>query len=207
MTDAAEAAGLARTIAAAEIAPYVGEWDGSGVPDSAGAALREAGLLDADLPAVVRVEVARELGRAGLAAALTVVGDEPLQRAAALTGAAQALLDVGMEYARGRSVFGKPLAAFPLQRWFFAGAAGRLAAAEALVRRVAEAADAGTPDATDAAAALPAASAAAWEAAETALQVHGGYGYTDEYPVSRMWREVAAARAAWLGPGVGSAAR
>ncbi len=204
MSDASDAAALARKIATAEIAPHVGEWDASGVPDSAASAFCDAGLLDADLPAAVRVEVARELGRAGLTAALTIVGEERLLRAAALTGAGDALLDAGMEYARGRSVFGKPLAAFPLQRWFFAGAAARLAAAEALVRRVAAAADAGTPDATDASAALPAASAAAWEAAETALQVHGGYGYTDEYPVSRMWREVAAARAASSGPKVAS---
>lgn len=198
--DAAAAARLTREIAAREIAPHAGDWDRAGLmPAHAGAALRDAGLFENELPAVVRVEVARELGRAGLAAGLAVLGldrtDDDLLTAALLTGAAEALIDVGIAYARQREVFGLPLARFQVQRHAFAAATAEAAAAVALVRRVALAHDAGQACALDAAAVVPMSASAAWRAAETALQVHGGYGYSDDYAVSRMWREVVAVRA------------
>ena len=175
--DALEAARLARTIL-----------DRSG-PDAA--ALESAGLLDPALPDAVRVEVLRECGRAGCAFGLGLAADD-LGRAAVLGGAGEALAETGMAYARERVVFGKPLAKMPVQRYAFASVAASVEAAVALVRRVAS--SAGT--ALDAESALPCALDAAWAAAEAALQVHGGYGYSDEYPVSRMWQEVVAARAA-----------
>ena len=159
------------------------------------AALRTAGLLDTALPAEVRVEVLRECGRGGCAFALGLASAD-LDRAAALCGAAEAVAEVGMAYARERVVFGRALARMPVQRAAFAAVAAGIEAAVALVRRVA----AGAGSDLDAAAVLPTALDAAWAAAEAALQVHGGYGYSDEYPVSRMWREVAAARADLAGP-------
>jgi alkylation response protein AidB-like acyl-CoA dehydrogenase len=198
--DAAAAARLTRDIAAREIAPHVADWDRLGaVPADAGAALGAAGLLDSELPAVVRVEVARELGRAGLAAGVVLLGLDRTVRdlpvAALLTGAAESLIDVGIAYAREREVFGLPLARFQVQRHAFAAASAETEAALALVRRVALAEDEDQAAALDAAAVVPMAASAAWRAAETALQVHGGYGYSDDYPVSRMWREVVALRA------------
>ncbi|HVF21218.1 MAG TPA: acyl-CoA dehydrogenase family protein [Mycobacteriales bacterium] len=199
--DAARAAGeLARDIAAREIAPHVDAWgapDAAGPPGDVGRALADAGLLDADLEPGVRVEVAFALGRAGLRAALTAMdvepGDpaDPMCFAAALAGAGDALVECGIAYAKERVVFGRPLAKMPVQRSLFAAAAADIDAAIALCRRAAV-----LGDPLDVASALPCAADAAWRAAETALQVHGGYGYTDEYPVSRMWREVAAARTA-----------
>jgi alkylation response protein AidB-like acyl-CoA dehydrogenase len=197
--DARAAASLARDIAARELAPHVAAWDGA-VPPAAATSLREAGLLDPDLPHAVRAEVAREAGRAGCAAGLAVAATDDLTRAAVLAGAAETLAGTGMAYARERVVFGRPLARMPVQRYAFATVAARVEAAVALVRRVAAARDAGTPHAGDEAAVLPYALDAAWAAAEAALQVHGGNGYTDDYPVSRMWREVVAARAALGGP-------
>jgi alkylation response protein AidB-like acyl-CoA dehydrogenase len=79
-----------------------------------------------------------------------------------------------------------------VQRHAFALATAEVAAADALVRRVAASV---TPDELEAAASLPVANRAAWLAVETALQVHGGYGYTDDYPVSAIWRAVVALRA------------
>lgn len=187
--DAAAAAALAATIAAREVTPYVAAWDGA-VPPSLLDVLRDAGLLDADLPRVVAVEAAREIGKAGCAAGLAAYGDSPLTAAAVLCGAAETLAETGMAYARDRVVFGRPLATMAVQRYAFASVAASVEAAVALVRRVA----AGAGSTLDDDAVLPAALDAAWAAAEAALQVHGGYGYTDEYPVSRMWREVAAAR-------------
>jgi alkylation response protein AidB-like acyl-CoA dehydrogenase len=167
------------------------------------AALGAAGLAGDDaagLPVVVLVEAAREAGRVSCAVALSVYGSlGPLAVAAVLTGAAEALAECGMAYARTRVVFGRPLASMPVQRAAFASVAASVEAAVALVRRVAVASSSSSGDGLDAAAVLPFALDAAWAAAEAALQVHGGYGYTDEYPVSRMWREVVAARAAYAG--------
>jgi alkylation response protein AidB-like acyl-CoA dehydrogenase len=175
--DARAAAALAREIVTREESPS--------------AALDAAGLLDAALPDAVRVEVAREVGAgASCAAGLALFGDEPLTAAAVLGGAGEALAETGMAYARQRVVFGRPLATMAVQRMAFAGVAARVEAAVALVRRVA----AGAGSDLDRTAVLPFALDAAWAAAEAALQVHGGYGYSDEYPVSRMWREVVAAR-------------
>ena len=177
-------------------------------PDAA--ALRDVGLLDAALPDDVRVEVLRECGRAGCAFGLSVAGPagggaaggdvacgdaaagDDLGRAAVLCGAGEAAAAIGMAYARDRVVFGRPLATMPVQRAAFASAVAGLEAALALVRRVA----AGAGSELDRAVVLRVALDAAWAAAEAALQVHGGYGYTDDYPISAMWREIAAARAA-----------
>ncbi len=180
--DAAAAAALAREIAARSASPAE--------------ALEAAGLLDPALPDAVRVEVAREVGVAGCALGLELFGSVPLLAAAVLGGAGEALAETGMAYARDRVVFGRPLASMAVQRMAFASVAARVEAAVALVRRIAS----GAGSDLDRAAVLPAALDAAWAAAEAALQVHGGYGYSDEYPVSRMWREVVAARAAYATP-------
>lgn len=177
--DAVAAAGLARSVLAR-----------SGLD---AAALSGAGLLDPALPDVVRVEVLRECGRAGCSFGLSLAGDE-LGRAAVLGGAGEALAETGMAYASSRVVFGRPLAKMPVQRYAFAAVTASVEAAVALVRRVAS----GAGTSLDAESVLPFALDAAWAAAEAALQVHGGYGYSDEYPVSVMWTEVVAARASLL---------
>jgi alkylation response protein AidB-like acyl-CoA dehydrogenase len=191
------AAGLARSICARSVASSVASWDGV-VPPSAGAPFAAAGLLDPALPALVAVEAAREAGRASCAFGLALFGPTPLLVAAVLGGAGETLVAVGTAYARDRVVFGRPLAKMPVQRHAFASCAAAVEASVALVRRVAASSDAGCAvSALDQAALVPYALDAAWAAAEAALQVHGGYGYSDEQPVSRMWREVVAARAAF----------
>ncbi|MFN2625545.1 MAG: acyl-CoA dehydrogenase family protein [Mycobacteriales bacterium] len=198
--DASAAGALAAEIAAREVTPQVAAWDQEGVPDDIARAFRDAGLLDPELAETVQVEVAGALGRAGLAAALAILDLDvasttpDVRVAAAFCGAADALLDVGINYARQRHVFGRPLAKFQVQRHAFAGVAADAAAAWALTRRLAaQPSDARDP--VELAAVVPVAAAVAWQAAETALQVHGGYGYSDEYPVSRMWRDVVRFRA------------
>ena len=182
--DARAAASLARSVVS-----------GSGV-----AGLDAVGLLDPGLPWVVRVEVARACGSvAGCAAGLSSFGSSPVLAAAVLCGAGEAVASAGMSYATSRVVFGRPLARMPVQRYAFASVAAGLESAVALVRRVACALDAGSADGLESSSVLPFALDAAWAAAEAALQVHGGYGYTDEYPVSTMWREIAAARASFVG--------
>jgi alkylation response protein AidB-like acyl-CoA dehydrogenase len=167
-----------------------------------GALLATAGLLDPTLPWVVRVEAAREAGygagRGACAAALASYGPEPLLVAAVLAGAGEAAAETGMAYAGQRVVFGRPLARMPVQRYAFASVAAAVESAAALVRRVAAARDRSGAAALDERAVLPYALDTAWAAAEAALQVHGGYGYSDEYPISVLWTEVAAARAAYV---------
>lgn len=153
------------------------------------AGLRAAGLLAPDLPYQVMLTVAEECGRTGL---LDVCGG-PLAQAAALAGIGERLMDLGVGYATQRRVFGRPLAEFQVQRHAFALASARLAASRALTWRAAQYAEP-----LDLATAAPVAADAAWLAAETALQVHGGNGYSDEYEVSRRWTQVARARASIL---------
>lgn len=171
---------------------------GSGVPDeavaAAGRALAAAGLAGAALPLAVRVEVALVAGGAGarVGARVLDLAEDPtgLLRASLAVGCGQAALRLGLDHAQHREAFGRPLAEFQVQRHAFAHAGARLMAAGALVRRAVES----THD-IDVAAALPVACQACWQAAETALQVHGGYGYSDEFAISRLWLDAARLRA------------
>ena len=157
-------------------------------------ALAEAGLAEVSLPLPVRVEVALVAGGAGneLGAKMLDLGEDPagLLRAALAVGCGQTALRLGLEYAQQREAFGCPLAGFQVQRHAFARAAARLMAAGALVRRAAA-----SGQDLDRASAFPAACQACWEAVDTALQVHGGYGYCDEFAISRLWLDAARTRA------------
>jgi alkylation response protein AidB-like acyl-CoA dehydrogenase len=109
--------------------------------------------------------------------------------AAASVGLMGASLLVGRDYALERKQFGKPIAAFQAIKWKVADAATDLEAARLLTRRAAAACDADD----DAAAACAAraklfAGAAAVRAASSSLQIHGGVGYTREFPVERYLR-------------------
>lgn len=100
------------------------------------------------------------------------------------------LLDRGVEYAKQRVVFGKPIGTnqgiqFPLAR-----AWGELEAADMIARRAAALFDAGQPCGKDANLAKLLASEATWKAAEASLQTHGGFGFAREYDIERKWREV-----------------
>lgn len=166
-------------------------------PQDPGPALRAAGMLctgdvDAD------TDVALALGGWSLRGALDLLGLDPAVvpgppvLAAALCGAGQRCVALGTGYARRREAFGRPLSLQPVQRQAFAGVATAVAAAFALTRRAAAA----WGTAAERAACVPVAADAAWGAAEAALQVHGGNGYSTDYPVAAVWSQVAAVRAA-----------
>lgn len=109
--------------------------------------------------------------------------------AAEALGIGKAAVRRAAAYARERVVFGRPIGAnqgiaFPL-----AAAHARLAAAELAVRRAAWLIDAGQPCGEQANTAKFLAAEAGFEAADAALQTHGGYGYAREYHVERYWRE------------------
>jgi acyl-CoA dehydrogenase len=99
------------------------------------------------------------------------------------------LLDKAVAYARERVVFGRPIGQnqgiqFPLAR-----AHAELEAAELMARKAAALFEARQPCGTEANMAKLLASEATWQAAEAALQTHGGFGFAQEYDIERKWRE------------------
>jgi alkylation response protein AidB-like acyl-CoA dehydrogenase len=104
-------------------------------------------------------------------------------------GIARACLDAAVTYAREREQFGQPIASYQLVRELIAGIALDVDAARLLVWRVADHIDRGLPFATESSMAKLYASEAAVRAANDALQVFGGYGYIDEYPVGKLLRD------------------
>jgi butyryl-CoA dehydrogenase len=104
-------------------------------------------------------------------------------------GLGQAALDEAMRYAKERVQFGQPIAKFEAIQWMIADMATELDAARLMVYRAAARKDAGLRFTREAAMAKLYASEAAERAAYKAIQVHGGYGYSREYPVERIYRD------------------
>ncbi len=114
-----------------------------------------------------------------------------LQAAQAL-GMAQGALDRAVAYAKQRVQFKRKIAVFQVTRHKIAEMALAVEAARALVYAAARAFDRGKADSRLAAAAKSGAAAAAVNAADEAIQIHGGYGYMREYDVERFYRDAKA---------------
>ena len=110
--------------------------------------------------------------------------------AAGCVGIAQGCLNAAVDYAGQRTQFGKPIAGHQLVQQLLAGIAVDTTAARLLVWQVADLIDRGEPFATEASITKLFASEAAVRAANNAVQVFGGYGYIDEYPVGTYLRDV-----------------
>ena len=104
-------------------------------------------------------------------------------------GIAQACLDECIEYSKQRQQFGKPICEFQAIQWMLADMATRIEAARLLVYNAAYKKDMGERFTKEAAMAKLFASETAVEAAIKAVQIHGGYGYTKEYTVERLFRD------------------
>ena len=104
-------------------------------------------------------------------------------------GIAQAALDAAIAYAKERVQFGKPIANLQAIQWMIADMALEVDAARLLVHRAASCVDNGRPYSTEGAMAKLFASEAATRVAGKAIQIHGGYGYTESYPVERNYRD------------------
>ena len=104
-------------------------------------------------------------------------------------GIAQAALDASVAYAKERVQFGKPIANLQAIQWMIADMALEVDAARLLVYRAASCVDNGRPYSTEGAMAKLFASEAATRVAGKAIQIHGGYGYTESYPVERNYRD------------------
>jgi butyryl-CoA dehydrogenase len=112
--------------------------------------------------------------------------------AALAVGLAQACLDESLSYARQRRQFGQPIGAFQAIQFKLADMATEVELARLMYYKAAWLHMRGEPYTREAAMAKLFASETAKRAADQAVQIHGGYGFMDEYPVSRYWRNVKA---------------
>jgi len=110
--------------------------------------------------------------------------------AAGCVGICQGCLDASVRYAKERVQFGRPIASFQLVQEMLTDIALRTDAARMLVWRAGFLKDQGRPNTTETSIAKLYATEAAIECANTAIQVHGGAGYVDDYPVERYLRDV-----------------
>jgi len=109
--------------------------------------------------------------------------------AAQSIGVSQAALDAAVKYSSGRIQFGQPISKFQGLRWMIAEMATEIEAARQLTLSAAAMKDRGEKYTSQASMAKFFASEAANRITAKALQIHGGYGYTGEYPVERYYRD------------------
>ncbi|MET7717192.1 acyl-CoA dehydrogenase family protein [Streptomyces sp. NPDC005407] len=139
----------------------------------------------------VRVPAASMLGPEGkgFSIAMSALAKGRMSVAAGCVGIAQAALDAAVGYAGEREQFGRSIASYQLVQELISDISVDVAAARLLTWRVADLIDRGENFATAASQAKLFASEAAVRAANNALQVFGGYGYIDEYPVGKLLRD------------------
>ncbi|MFI1616556.1 acyl-CoA dehydrogenase family protein [Streptomyces lydicus] len=139
----------------------------------------------------VRVPASAMLGPEGkgFSVAMSALAKGRMSVAAGCVGIAQAALEAALGYAGEREQFGGPLARHQLVQELLSDIAVDVDAARLLTWRVADLIERGEPFATAASQAKLFASEAAVRAANNALQVFGGYGYIDEYPVGKLLRD------------------
>jgi alkylation response protein AidB-like acyl-CoA dehydrogenase len=139
----------------------------------------------------VRVPEGARLGDegAGFKVAMSALDNGRISLAAGAVGIAQGCVDACLEYAAQRRQFGKPIAQFQLVQELIADTAVETEAARLLTHAAAWKADAGEPYTLAASQAKYYASEVSVRAANAAVQVHGGYGYIDEFPVQKYLRD------------------
>ena len=128
------------------------------------------------------------LGR-GLPQALKVLDGGRISIGALSIGLAQAALEEALRYSKERRAFGEPIANKQAVQWMLADAGTEIQAARWMVFHAAWLKDQGRPFATEAAMAKLFASEMAERVCRNAIQIHGGYSYSQEFPVERIYRD------------------
>lgn len=138
-----------------------------------------------------RVPQPNLLGEAGMGGriALSTLDGGRLGVAAQAVGIARAALDESVAYAAGRRQFGRPIGDFQAIQWMLADMATRIEAARLLMYRAAYLRQQGVRYTKEASMAKLFASETAMWAAHKAVQIHGGYGYIQDYPLERYFRD------------------
>jgi alkylation response protein AidB-like acyl-CoA dehydrogenase len=139
----------------------------------------------------VRVPDKNRLGGEGdgFKVAMSALDNGRISLAAGSVGCAQGCLDACVGYANERRQFGRSISSFQLVQELLADMAVEVEAARLLTWRAATAADSGARHTLESSIAKYYASEVAVRAANAAVQVHGGYGYVDEYPVGKYLRD------------------
>jgi alkylation response protein AidB-like acyl-CoA dehydrogenase len=130
-----------------------------------------------------------EEGR-GYAKALSLLSDGRIAIAALAIGIARAALEAAIRYAKDREAYGKPLTALQAVSFDLAEMTMQVEVAHQYMLYAARLTDAGLPSVKEAAIAKLYASEMAEKVCSEALQIHGGYGYVNDFPVERYYRDV-----------------
>lgn len=126
---------------------------------------------------------------AGFKVALSTLDGGRIGIAAQAVGIARAALEESVKYSKERQQFGKPIAEFQAIQWMIADMATEIDAARLLTLRAAFLKDKGERYSKEAAMAKLFASETATRVTHKGIQIHGGYGYTKDYPLERFYRD------------------
>ena len=154
----------------------------------------------------VRVPLSYLIGEEGkgLKYTLSTLDGGRISIGALSVGLAQAAFEEAVQYAKDREAFGAPIANLQAIQWMLADAATEIHAARLMIYQAAFLKECGKPYTKEAAMAKMFASEMAERVCRNAIQVHGGYGYSREYPVERMYRD---ARLMTIGEGTSEVLR
>ena len=145
----------------------------------------ELSFSDCEVPAGNRIGNEGE----GYKVALSTLDGGRVGIAAQATGIAQGAFEQALAYAQQRQAFGHPIADFQAIQFMLADMATEIDAARLLVRKAAWKQDEGARFSMEASVAKLFASELATRVTHKAIQIHGGNGYSSEYPVERMYRD------------------
>jgi alkylation response protein AidB-like acyl-CoA dehydrogenase len=154
------------------------------------------GMRSSDTAELVMEDVAvpdeNRIGEVGMGFidTLKILDKGRITIAALSVGLGRGALEESVAYAKDRKAFGQSISNFQALRWMMADMATELDAARLLVLRAAALCDAGRPYTSEASMAKLFASEAACRAAANGVQIHGGYGFTREFLVERIYRDV-----------------
>jgi alkylation response protein AidB-like acyl-CoA dehydrogenase len=144
-----------------------------------------------------------EEGR-GLHQTMTTLDGGRISIGALSLGLAQAAFEYAVSYARERQAFGKPIGNYQAIQWMLADAATEIELARTLLYKAAWLKEHGRSYSTAASMAKLFATEMAERVCRNAIQIHGGYGYSSEYPVERLYRD---ARLMTIGEGTSEVQR
>jgi alkylation response protein AidB-like acyl-CoA dehydrogenase len=138
-----------------------------------------------------RVPAENLLGAEGQGFAIAMAGLDSgrIGIGAQSVGVARAALEAAVKYAKEREQFGQSISKFQGLRWMIADMATEIEAARQLVLSAARMKDSGEPYTQQASMAKLFASEMVQRVTAQAIQIHGGYGYTKDYPVERFYRD------------------
>src|SRR4051794_2574304 len=161
--------------------------------DKVGHRGQDTGELFFDEVHVPRENVLGEPGR-GLHYLMRNLPQERLSMAVYAVAAAERALDITLEYVRSRNAFGKPIGSFQANRFTLAELKTEIEVARAYVDRCLAAHTAGELTDVEAAGAKFWTTELQFRVMDRCVQLHGGYGYMEEYEIARMWRDARVTR-------------